>query len=119
MAFECSGDIEILDVQDVPVSKKTFVDSVFEASKYAYTELGLLVLCIHADADSKDDSDTFQNKINPAVDKIVNAIDKDLCKLLVPLVPIVMTESWMLADKELLREEIGTNMSFSELGYKW
>ncbi|MDJ0670781.1 MAG: DUF4276 family protein, partial [Microcystis sp. M53598_WE2] len=37
------------------------------------------------------------------------------CKNLVAIVPIQMTEAWILADKELLKKELCTNKSDSEL----
>ena len=40
----------------------------------------------------------------------------DICRCLVPIVPIQMIESWMLADKEGLSEEIGTSLNAKELG---
>ena len=39
-----------------------------------------------------------------------------LCKNLIAIVPVQMTESWMLSDKELLKSEIGTDKSDEELG---
>ena len=38
------------------------------------------------------------------------------CKHIVAIVPIQMTESWMLADKNLLKEEIGIEKTDAELG---
>lgn len=38
------------------------------------------------------------------------------CKKVVPVIPVYMTEAWMLADKELLKDEIGTELSDNKLG---
>jgi len=75
-----------------------------------------MVLCIHTDADEPTDSNAFSYKINPAFTAINNIIDGRLCKNLVAIVPVHMTEAWMLADSELLKAEIGTNKSDNELG---
>lgn len=115
LAYECKGDIEILDVQDIKVPKNAFIDDMYEASKKAHQKLGILILCIHADADSKSDENIYSKKINPAIDKIINS-EEDLCRSVVPIVPVTMTESWMLADKDVFREEIGTALSISSLG---
>lgn len=52
-------------------------------------------------AEGKTDIDFLQNIVQ---------------KTLQDIVPIQETESWMLADKELLKQEIGTNRSDHELG---
>ena len=43
-------------------------------------------------------------------------LDEDCCKLLTPVIPVRMIESWMLADTELLKDEMGTNQSDHDLG---
>jgi hypothetical protein len=39
-----------------------------------------------------------------------------LCKNLVAIVPVQMTEAWMLADKNAFKEELGTPKNNQELG---
>lgn len=39
-----------------------------------------------------------------------------MCRNIVPIIPVHMTESWMLADIELLKNEIGTTLSNVDLG---
>lgn len=75
---------------------------------------GAMVLCFHADADDKTDENAFKERINPAFNAI-KSDERDLCKNLVAIVPIQMTEAWILADKELLKKELCTNKSDSEL----
>ena len=115
VAFDCKGDIEILEIQHIPASGSKFVDVAYNAAKMAHDNYGVMVLCIHTDADGKSDSKTFNNKINPAIEKIVNSND-ELCKEIVPVVPVVMSEAWMLADEKLFLEEIGSSATFKELG---
>lgn len=57
----------------------------------------------------------FHTKIDPAFAYVNDSIDRDICRCLVPIVPIYMIESWMLADKQLLKSEIGTSLSDVEL----
>ncbi|MFI5140639.1 MAG: hypothetical protein ACHQIM_22670, partial [Sphingobacteriales bacterium] len=71
---------------------------------------GIFILCVHADADQIDDSHVFNYKIIPAIKSIQKNPD-GICKIIVPIVPITMSESWMLADKELFKSEIGTTLS--------
>lgn len=58
---------------------------------------------------------SYENKIYPAV-AMLESSPLSLCKVIVPLVPVRMTEAWMLADKELLKREIGTDKSNQKLG---
>ena len=111
VAFDDEQEIEIFDPICLPqISGENIRE---KAKKYAIqaVEKGAMVLCFHADADDKD---VFKERINPAFNAIKS--DKgDLCKNLVAIVPIQMTEAWMLADKELLKKQLCTDKSDSEL----
>ena len=72
-------------------------------------------MCIHVDADDRTDTKAFNERINPAFEAIRKA-ETELCKNLVAIVPVQMTEAWMLADKELLKRQLGTNKNDEELG---
>lgn len=114
--FECPVDIDIYDVVEVYCSKGgSFVEKVLEAAHIGHNSNGIMVLCVQADADGKNLDDTYLNKINPAFEALLEK-EGDLCKNLVAIVPIQETESWMLADKALLKTEIGTNLTDEELG---
>ncbi len=115
VALECTGTIEVLPVQFIEKQSGAFVEVVKDYAKRA-DEIGIMVLCVHADADSRTDAATFTNKINPAFDAVRNLPGNDHCRNLVALVPVQMTEAWMLADKELLKTEIGTHKNDSSLG---
>lgn len=75
-----------------------------------------MILCVHADADAPDSSGCFQHKISPAFEQVTLSAHTQLCKLLVAVVPVRMTEAWMLAETDLLKKEIGTTKSDAELG---
>ncbi len=117
VAFDCSNDVEPV-VQFLKVDKTglSFVDYVLKASKQGVEELGIDILCVHSDADNTTIEDVVQNKINPAQKALEREEDNMVCKVIVPAIPIQMMESWMLADKDLLKAEIGTNMTDVELG---
>jgi hypothetical protein len=89
------------------------VSEVLEQAKKA-KDVGVMVLCIHADADDRSDNEVYTNKIQPAF-QAVEDIDEDVCKNLVAVVPIYMTEAWMLADVNLLVDVIGTDKSINDL----
>lgn len=114
VAFECTGPLEILPVQHI-----AHKGGVFSAVVKKYAEeadrLGVMVLCVHADAEAATDDDTFTNKINPAFSAIENIAGGSVCKNLAAIVPVQMIEAWMLCDKSLLKAEIGTNKSDEDL----
>ncbi len=114
IAFECHGAIDVLPVQHISVRKSAFSDEVLNAAKKAF-EMGLMVLCVHTDADAETDLIAFTNKITPAFEATQNNL-KENCQILVAIVPVQMTEAWLLADKDTLKQEIGTDKTDHELG---
>jgi len=115
VAFECSGLVEVLPIQYIEKQNGNFVELVKNCARQAES-LGVMVLCVHVDADARTDADTFDRKIDPAFTAINNLPREHVCKNLVAIVPVQMTEAWMLSDKDLLKEEIGTSKSNLELG---
>ena len=115
VAFECTGDIEILDIQKIQVTKSTFTEEVVEAATKGWENYGISTLCVRADADDASDDTVFQHKINPAFEAVENS-QQEICRVLVPVISVQMTEAWMLADTTLFKEEIGTEKSDNELG---
>jgi hypothetical protein len=71
---------------------------------------GYHILIVHSDSDDQDEEDALTNRINPGFELVENEIGK-ICKNLVAIIPIRMTENWMIADKKALKDEIGTNKS--------
>lgn len=115
VAFECHGQIEILPIQYIEKNRGNFIGVVKESAQIA-DERGIMVLCVHADADNAIDSDTFNNKIIPAFTAVNDISEERICKNMVAVVPVQMSEAWMLSDKELLKDEIGTTKSDRYLG---
>ncbi len=98
VAFEDQQEIEIFE--PICLSQISGENIQEKAKQYAIqaVEKGAMVLCFHADADDKTDENAFKERINLAFNAIKS--DKgDLCKNLVAIVPIQMTEAWILADK--------------------
>lgn len=116
VAFDCPGEVDI-EVSLIKIDKKDlgFVDQVLRAAQKGLEEFGIMLLCVHVDADDKEDKTIWEHKIRPALCKLEEKQEEECCKYLLPVVPVYMTEAWMLADKELLKEEIGTNKSDSDL----
>jgi len=114
--YECNTDIDIFEIEEIKTSSGlTFVEKVLEASSFGYNNFGMMILCVHSDADNKKLEDTYLARINPALEILSTKKDNEFCKIVVALIPIQETEAWMLADKELLKREIGTEKSDNEL----
>jgi hypothetical protein len=116
VAFQCKGqiDVEIFPIE-ISKIKLGFIEQVITASKKGFDDFGMTVLCVQADADTKNLENTYEYKIKPAKVELEKQNDKAYCKNLVAIVPIQETEAWMLADKELLKSEIGTDKTDTEL----
>lgn len=116
LAFECSGEIETeLKIIDIKKAGLNFNEQVFSASQIT-KEFGALILFIHTDADDINDESIFNAKIFPAKEFLNEQEDNIVCKKIVAIVPVKMTEAWMLADKNLLKEEIGIEGTDIDLG---
>lgn len=113
----CSAQIET-EIILLPILEKTnFVDWVTQSSHIGFSDFGINVLCIHADSDEETDQTAYNFKFYPAIQKLTETAEQDFCKVLVPVIPVQMIESWMLADKDLLKIEIGTDKDLGELGW--
>jgi hypothetical protein len=114
IGMECHTDLEIF-IHELKIEKTGlgFSEQVMKASKIGVDEFGISVLCVHTDSDDPDDIRAFE-KISDALG-ILSETGDSHCKLVTPIVPVQMIEAWMLADKDLLRKEIGTDKSDNDL----
>jgi hypothetical protein len=109
---KAEGQIDVSDLIILNNSKKNGRDNqILQAAKDSY---GYHILIVHSDADDNSDKEAFDNRINPWFSLVEEEIGK-ICKNLVPIVPIRMTEAWMIADKNTLKEEIGTDKDDHQL----
>jgi hypothetical protein len=115
IAFECWGDVEILDIVVLNDKKDKFADEVLAASIVGLREHGITVLCVHTDADSEADETVYNHKIGPAKMALMDST-QPRCTNLVPVVPVQMQEAWLLADLALLKKQIGTDKDDADLG---
>ena len=105
-ALDCRTDVVIEDVRLVEVPKTEFIETMLRASRQAVSEYGISVLCIHADSDARNIANVMEFKFTPFVEALNPLADDEYCKAIVPVIPIQMTEAWMMADKELLKIKI-------------
>ena len=115
VSFEYGDTIVISHIQTIEVKQRKFVDAMTNAAKKCMEQYGIAILCVHTDADSPTDEIAMRYKIEPALNKIRKMKDNS-CKLIVPVIPVQMSEAWMLADKSLLKQYIVTSKSDQELG---
>lgn len=112
---ECRPDIDI-EIRRLNTKKTglSFTEYVKQASYDGVKDFGMMVLAIHADADKETYDGRKKYNIDPAQEELDKQGD-DYCKILTPVIPVRMMEAWMLADKELLKSEIGTTKSDNDL----
>jgi len=109
VGFECNTQVEVVTpvVYVKKDSGEDFIEQIFQCSKIAF-ENGVMAFCVHVDADAQNDDFVLENKIESE--------DGFSCKNLLAIIPVQMTEAWMLADKQLLKNEIGTDKTDAQLG---
>ena len=114
VALECKPEIEVYEPEIITAIADTFPNTIIAVARAASAQ-GARVLCIHADADAHTDHDVFKHKIVPAR-IIVEKAQLPNGPVLVVIVPVHMSEAWILADKDLLRAEMGSTNSNQDLG---
>jgi hypothetical protein len=108
-------EVEILVFEVYVDHGDTFVDRVISASQKGFEDFGIMALIVHSDADSLDDRGCFEYKMEPALESIKTSVNANLCREVVPVVPIYETESWMLANKDILKKFLNTNKTDAQL----
>lgn len=73
-----------------------------------------LVLFIHADADGRNGQTARVERVQPGIDRLAGTFGRN--RQAVAVIPIRMTESWVLADTDALRQAIGTTRDDRALG---
>ena len=93
----------------------TRAERILEAARRA---AGYHALVVHADADHPTRERALQERFMPGLERVCQAQQalERVCDKLVPMIPVQMTEAWMLADPEALRAVVGTRASVGDLG---
>jgi len=74
------------------------------------------VLVVHCDADYHNNEKALHDRYFPGYE-LVQQAEEFICKTLVPIIPVRMIESWMLAaDHDVLRDVLQTDMKAQDLG---
>lgn len=115
VALRCKGDVAIEGVYEVSGRGTTFTEKMLDATRIA-EDKGITALCIHTDADSATAENALSNKITPFRTALTTAQHTRI-PAIAALIPVRMTEAWMLADISLLQQQIGAStLSANELG---
>ncbi|QDH78990.1 DUF4276 family protein [Echinicola soli] len=98
--MECSSEMEF-DIKEVRIDKSglDFNTQVLNASRYGVDNYGISILCVHSDADSPNKILANQ-KVSRALENLKNS-QEECCEIITPIIPVRMTEAWMIADKDL------------------
>lgn len=108
-------DVAVYPVHETKVGRK-FPEFVAASSKAGVEKYGILVLAVHADSDKDTLQERMKDKFIPAINHLNGLEGDNYCRVITPIIPMRMIEAWMMADKVLLKEEIGTEKSDSDLG---
>ena len=102
--------VDLIEINKVGISQN---ECILQAAQKAIENHMLIV---HCDADHPTPEKALKERFLPGYE-LVQQAQEQICKSLVPIIPIQATEAWMLAaDHDLLRREIGTNKSARDLG---
>ena len=104
----------LLSVESIHVlkEKRSREECILEAARQSAIYDALIV---HSDADNRTYRQT-KELLFDAGSKLVHSSYKHVCKNLLPIIPIRMVESWMLADFEVLQKVLRTNLKARDLG---
>jgi hypothetical protein len=86
-------------------------DRVMQAARET---MGCDALIVHMDADAPDTQKALFHRFEPAVKQIEETKEK-VCLRLIPIVPVRMSEAWMIADWEQLVDLLNPNLKLDEL----
>lgn len=104
--------IEVLPVEVVEVAKQEHGKDILEAALKAF---GRHILVVHKDADERTFEETRLKCFNPGESHIQKSA-KQICKHVIPVIPVREMEAWMLADREKLRDVLEIKERLQNLG---
>ncbi len=109
------ASVDVPELQNIhPGTGLSGTERILRAARTAY---GYHLLLLHADSDARSRDDALSERIEPGMRRALNASNSgsNLCESMVPVIPVRMTESWMLADPETLINVIGTRKTVRDL----
>lgn len=109
-----SKNFTIVPVEPIKLSemRATRAENILQAARQAFSNQALI---IHSDADHPSRVKAFVDRINPGL-KLVEQSNEAVCEKVLPIIPVQAIEAWILADYQLLRTELRTDLSARDLG---
>jgi hypothetical protein len=103
-------DIVLISRNDLDVSGLSQVEKII---LLAQKTSGLVIF--HLDADSPNTRKAYEERFKPGIERLlkISTLNQDF----VPIIPVRMTEAWMMVDYQAFREAIDTDVSAHELGF--
>lgn len=112
------SDIDVLDIIVLNTERRNESrdEGILQIARDAS---GYHAIIVHADADNPTRKQALTERFIPAYRRI-QSCEENICKNLLPIIPITMVEAWMLADSVKLGEALGqqTQMINSQLPRK-
>lgn len=108
--------VDVLEPMPVSPSNRGKRDlAILEVARQVH---GYHLLFVHADADAPSSVSALQHRIMPGVALVHSAhqCGEAVCIDLVPVVPVQMTEAWMLVDSKALLDIMGSSLLPPQLG---
>jgi Domain of unknown function (DUF4276) len=107
--------VDVARIEPIKLSekKRSRDQNILQAARQAVRYQALIV---HSDADHPSREKALKERILPGFNLIQQSLTVPICKSLLPIIPIQAIEAWILADHEILRAELRTDLSADELG---
>lgn len=112
----CSYSNKDVEIILTPFNKDgdSFVEQAINSIKKGYLENSIDIFYIHSDADDSTIDNVIENKFEPLLKAASSIEEINECEI-IPIIPVYMTESWMLADFDLFKKEISTTKTKAQL----
>lgn len=109
-----SSHVEVLDPISVGqgIRAQTQAEKILRAAEQAY---GVHLLIVHLDADTRDPRVAYEERFLPGLEAVQQSTGQ-LCRTLIPIIPVKNMEAWLLCDVEAFQEAVGTRLQGHELG---
>lgn len=109
--------VEVLPIQRLHPSENEQAQRILAAARDAS---GYHLLLVHADADAYSPETARAERIQPGFALVQEAAKRNeaVCDRCVAIIPVQMTEAWLLADSDSLLQLIGTRESAENLGLR-
>ena len=104
--------VAIVDPIKLIQKKSTREENIIQAARQSFRYQALIV---HSDADDPSREEALTKRILPGF-HLVQQSKGVACEKLLPIIPIQAIEAWILADHEIFRAEMRTDLTAHELG---